>query len=280
MNDILAADVIKKIQDLPALSSVVTELLSSIDQEEVDVDSIATKISHDLALTAKTLRLANSSFYGMQHKITSIQEAIAVLGFRNVRTLITTTAITGSFRKTQSGLFNFRSFWQHSIATAVCAKQLARHMKTSEEYAFIAGLLHDIGKLVLATRYAEQYEQVMIFRAEQDCYMQDAERAILSIDHTEVGKALTEHWKFPEEMQKAVAHHHDADQAESGILTTIVHVANAMSHALDLAEDETTLVPRISESAWNKLKLTQEASAEIFKETEKQFEEICQILIN
>ncbi|MFZ6645309.1 HDOD domain-containing protein [Undibacterium sp. TJN25] len=280
MNSIIAVDVIRKIQDLPALSAIVTELLSSMDQEEVDVDSIAKKISHDLALTAKTLRLANSSFYGMQHKITSIQEAIAVLGFRSVRTLITTTAITGSFNRSRSGLFDFRAFWRHSIATAVCAKQLARHAKSSEDHAFIAGLLHDIGKLVLATRYEEQYEQVILLRAQRDCYIQDAEREILAIDHAMVGKALTEYWKFPEEMQEAVAHHHDTEHAESNMLTVVVHVGDAIAHALDLAEDEEALVPRICTNAWDKLKLTQENSAAIFKETEKQFEEICRILIN
>ncbi|MES2069447.1 MAG: HDOD domain-containing protein [Pseudomonadota bacterium] len=280
MNNIPVLDIIKKIQELPALSAVVTELLNSIDHEEIDVDSIAVKISHDQALTAKTLRLANSSFYGMQHKITSIQEAIAILGFRSVRTLITTTAITGSFATGKASRFNFSSFWRHSIATAVCAKQLASHVKANQDYAFTAGLLHDIGKLVLVTRYAEKYEQVMERRIEQDSYILDAEREILATDHAAVGKVLTEYWKFPEEMQKAVANHHSADQSNDSVLTAIVHVADVMTHALDLSQDEEALVPVICKDAWDKLKLTQELSAKIFKETEKQFEEICQILIN
>ncbi|MES2104449.1 MAG: HDOD domain-containing protein [Pseudomonadota bacterium] len=280
MNNILDADLIKKIHELPALSAVVTELLSSIDHEEVDVDSIATKISHDQALTAKTLRLANSSFYGMQHKINSIQEAIAILGFRSVRTLITTTAITGSFARGHTSRFNFQSFWRHSIATAVCAKQLASHVKANQDYAFTAGLLHDIGKLVLVTRYAEQYDQVMLQRAEQDSYILDAERAILTTDHAAVGKVLTAYWKFPEDMQNAVANHHNTDQANEGMLTAIVHIADILAHALDLSQDEAALVPAISSCAWDKLRLTQEISAKVFRETEKQFEEICQILIN
>jgi len=280
MNNISVIDIVKKIQELPALSAVVTELLTSMDHEEVDVDSIAAKISQDQALTAKTLRLANSSFYGMQHKINSIQEAIAILGFRSVRTLITTTAITGSFTKSGANSFDYQSFWRHSIATAVCAKQLAGHVKANQDYAFTAGLLHDIGQLVLVTRYTAQYEQAIQLRAEQDSYILDAEREILSTDHAAVGKVLTEYWKFPDDMQKTVANHHNVDMTSDSVLTAIVHIADVIAHALDLSQDEEALVPVINSSAWNKLKLTQEISAKIFKEAEKQFDDICQILIN
>ncbi len=133
---------------------------------------------------------------------------------------------------------------------------------------------------MLVTRYTEQYEQVMLQRAEQDSYILDAERAILTTDHAAVGKVLTAYWKFPEDMQNAVAHHHDIDQANDGMLTAIVHIADILAHALDLSQDEEALVPVISNTAWDKLKLTQEISTKVFRETEKQFEEICQILIN
>ncbi|GGC65118.1 HD family phosphohydrolase [Undibacterium terreum] len=273
------AEIIRKISNLPSLSAVVTELLTTIENEEVDFDIIAKKISHDQALTAKTLRLANSSFYGMQHKINSIQEAIAILGFRSVKTLITTTAITGSFAKPGNSQLNFNSFWRHSIATAVCAKQLATLVKANQDYAFTAGLLHDIGKLVLATQFSEQYEQVMQLRIERDCYIEEAESEIMSTDHSDVGRILTEHWKFPEDMQQAVANHHNQDQSAETMLTSIVHIADIIAHALDLSGDEEELVPVIGVSAWEKLNLTDETLTHVFKNTEKQFEEFCQILI-
>lgn len=280
MSDAILADIVKKIHDLPALPTVVAELLSSIDQEDIDIDAIAAKIARDQALTAKTLRLANSSFYGMQHKVTTIQEAIAILGFRSVRTLITTTAITGSFSSAKSRLFNFRAFWRHSIATAVCAKQLAQRVKVNQDYAFTAGLLHDIGRLVLVTRYPEQYDVVLERRIADDSTIVAAERIVLGSDHAVVGRSLTAHWKFPADMQTAIADHHDLMHAGENMLTVLVHVADAIVHALDLTGEEDDLVPVIAPAAWHKLELTEQSAAAVFKETEQQFEEICQILIN
>lgn len=278
MNPLVIADIIKQVNDLPSLSTVVIELLSSIDQEDIDIDSLAVKVSQDQALTAKTLRLANSSFYGMQRKVTTIQEAIAVLGFRNVRSLITTAALAGSFTATNSGGFDFRAFWRHSIATAVCAKTLARQLNMNQDYAYTAGLLHDIGRLVLVTRFAKNYEETLAYRAREDCYLMEAERAILGIDHAMAGQALASHWKFPVAMQLAVAHHHAPEEPECGALAALIHIADAIAHALDFSQDENALAPQVSSLAWNSLNLDQVAFMEVFRKAEHDFEGACQVL--
>lgn len=267
------------LQDLPSLPAVVMELLGSIDQEDVDISVLARKVSLDQALTAKTLRLANSPSSGLQVRVTTIQQAITFLGFQATRNLITTAAVTGCFPVGTCPGFDHRAFWRHSIATAACARVLARRMRLNQDFAFTAGLLHDIGRLVLVTSYPAQYGAVLTQRQQDDRDLRDVEREILGVDHVMAGSALAEHWQFSDTMQHAIAYHHEPAAPGAGFLATIVHVANAIVHALDLARDENELVPPVSMVAWTALGLSQEAYLHVFRETEMQFEEMSNVLM-
>jgi putative nucleotidyltransferase with HDIG domain len=271
-------DVKRRLQDLPSLPVVVMELLTAIDQQDVDISVLAKKVSLDQALTAKTLRLANSSSSGLQVRVTTIQQAITFLGFQATRNLITAAAITGCFPAGQCTGFDDRAFWRHSIATAACARVLARRMRLNQDFAFTAGLLHDIGRLVLVTGFPEQYGAVLARRQIDDRQLLDVERELLGVDHVMAGAALAQHWQFSDTMQHAVAYHHAPEAPGAGFLATIVHVANAIVHALDLALDENELVPPVSMVAWTALGLSQEAYLHVFRETEMQFEEMSNIL--
>jgi putative nucleotidyltransferase with HDIG domain len=278
MSALDAAALANGLDDLPSLPAVVMELLDSIDKEDIDVSVLARKVSHDQALTAKTLRLANSSLYGLQVKMTTIQQAITFLGFQTTRSLIMAAAVTGCFPAGQCPGFDDRAFWRHSVATAACARVLARRMRFNQDYAFTAGLLHDIGRLVLVTRFPQQYAQVLAERAGADRELLDAERALLGTDHVAAGVALAQHWNFSGTMLQAIAHHHDPETTGAGFLATIVHVANAIAHALDLAGEEMELVPAVSSVAWTALGLGEESYLHVFRETELQFEEMSTIL--
>jgi putative nucleotidyltransferase with HDIG domain len=280
MSELTLDDLVRDLQDLPSLPAVVMELLSSIDQEDVDISVLAKKVSHDAALTAKTLRLANSSLYGLQVKVTTIQQAITFLGFQTTRNLITAAAVTGCFAEGQCPGFDDKAFWRHSIAAAACCKVLARRMRFNQDYAFTAGLLHDIGRLVLVSAYPAQYEEVMKYRVANDCLVLEAERAVLGLDHVVAGAALAEHWNFSDTMRLAIAHHHDPEAAGAGFLATIVHVANSIVHALDVAREDDDLVPPLSSVAWNALGLNEESYLHVFRETELQFEEITMVLMS
>jgi putative nucleotidyltransferase with HDIG domain len=273
-------DIVRHLRDLPSLSAVVVELLSSMEAEDVDAHMLGEKIATDQSLTAKTLRLANSSFYGMSNKVTSIHQAIAVLGVHSIRTLVTACAITGSFPADASKGFNFKGFWRHSVGTAVCAKLLAPHLKLNPEAAFTAGLLHDIGTLVLATRLPDQYAQMLAYRREHDCYLAEAELAVFGTDHAAVGRALAAHWRFPPSMQSAVAEDHDWDAGLPPALPLLVHTANIVAHALDLAEDPDALVPPLSQAVWDALNLPDAQWQRLFRATESTYADMCQILVN
>lgn len=272
MNTITQKDVLQRLHNLPSLSTVVMELLASLSQEDVNIDDLALKITQDQALTAKTLRLANSSFYGMAQQVTTIHEAIAILGFRTIRSLATTAALMGTFTDRTPNSFNAAPFWRHAIAAAVCARELASHLDIHPEHAYIAGLLHDIGRLVLVTQFLPNYEATMAYRVQHDCRLLDAERAVLGMDHAAVGLALVQHWKFPQAVQQAVACHHATASLGLQPLSRVVVAANAISHALDLSEDMDDLVPPVPTGLWAQLGLDEESLLKVIENTEKQFE--------
>ncbi|MEV4778545.1 HDOD domain-containing protein [Oxalobacteraceae bacterium OTU3REALA1] len=273
-------DVVRNLDDLPSLPAVVMELLNSIDQDDVDISVLAKKVSYDQALTAKTLRLANSSLYGLQVKVTTIQQAITYLGFQTTRNLITAAAVTGCFAEGHCPGFDHKAFWRHSIATAACAKVLARQMRFNQDYAFTAGLLHDIGRLVLVSCFPNQYSITLAYREEHDCYLLEAERKVLGVDHVDAGMALAEHWNFSDTMRLAIGGHHDPEAPGAGFLAAIIHVADAIVHALDLAQVRDDLVPPVSTVAWTALGLDEEIYLQLFRETELQYEEISMVLLS
>lgn len=273
-------EVIKRIHDLPSLPAVVMELLSSMEQEDIDTHALAGKIALDQSLAAKTLRLANSSFYGMPSTVHSIQQAIAVLGFHSIRTLVTACSVTDSFPPSAASRFDFQAFWRHAVGTAVCAKVLAPHLRQNPETAFIAGLLHDLGILVLATRFSADYARVADWRAQHDSCTIEAERAIFGLDHAMIGSALCAYWKFPRKIQQAVASHHDGAALAPLSLPLTVHLANTLAHALDLSDQPDDLVPPLSRHAWQAAALDDASWLAVFGASEQMFQEMCKILVN
>ena len=270
--------IVRQIQELPSLPVVVLELLSSMDQDDTDVHVLAQKIELDQALAAKTLRIANSSFYGMQSKVTSIPQAVSVLGFHSIRTVVTACALTSSFAPAAGG-FDFQAFWRHSLATAIAARLLAPHLGVNPETAFTAGLLHDLGTLVLVTRFPAEHVLVRSYRQAHDCQMAEAELAVIGIDHAQVGSALAAYWKFPEAIQQAVADHYAIDRLEAGGLPLAVHMANAVALALDLAGVDDALVPPLSPAVWRNLALDEQAWLALLRQTEHTFDEMSRIML-
>lgn len=271
--------VIQKINDLPALPAIVQDLIRNVGQDEVDINVITRKVSLDQALSAKTLRFANSSLYGLQTRVTTIQQAITLIGIDAVRHVATATALASHFPQNNCTGFDFIALWRHAVATAVCARILARHLRLNQDYAFTAGLLHDIGRLVLATHFQTEYEAVIAYRNQHDCQWLEAEQTVMGINHAMVGEVLAAHWNFSETIQHAIAGHHKPEQRKDRSLSSIVHVANAIVHALDLSGVEDDLVPPVSAAAWEGLGLNEDSYQLVFHETELLFDEVSHVLL-
>ena len=245
--------VVHSVHQLPSLSSVVLRLLELFGREEPDSTAICGAFDRDQALAARVLRIANSPFYGMPGQVVSIRNAMVVLGMHNLRNLTLTAAVTSSFPAFESDWFDQNIFWRHSMAVALSTDALATCVGRSQESAFTAGLLHDIGRLVLVTCFPEHSREVAMHQKQHDCSCVEAEREILQLDHAMVGAALARRWKFAEVIQQAIVAHHEPAGKEPNALADLVHVADVTAHALDLCGDPNEMVPRLDATAWSRL---------------------------
>ncbi len=271
---------ITAVHELPALPAVVLELMEAMTREDFNSEQMALKLSTDQALTAKTLRLANSPFYGVPRKVASVQEAISILGMRTVRSLVTAAAVIGNFKSGPCPSFDLSCFWRHSIGTGMCAKAIARCVGLDADTAFMIGLLHDIGHLALAVFCSDLIPAVQAYQVAHDCPLSEAEQAILGTDHTRVGQRVAEHWRFAPMVVEAVATYHAPPESSVPNLVSVVHVADSMTHALDLAGIANEMVPPLNLVVWASLKLSDEQCLAIFEEVETQFEDLCRALLN
>lgn len=258
---------------LPALS--MGELLHAIDEDEISSAALAKGISKHQSLVARMLRMANSSFYGMPGQIETIADAIAVLGLRTVRTLAITTGLLDEFSAKSLPGFDLDSFWRHSIATALAASSLARRMKRRDGTAFVAGLLHDVGRLVLASNFQAHFAAALQYQAAGNVSLGEAEQAVLGMDHADIGHLLGERWRFPSVICEAIGGHHHPDDPGSDPLVDIIHIADALAHTLDQAGESKDVFPSLSQSSLRRVNLSWRDSQDVFDEIEQEFEVLC-----
>jgi putative nucleotidyltransferase with HDIG domain len=256
---------------------LVAELLASLDREDMQLDDLARRIGQDQAIAAKVLRLANSSFFGLQGKVASLVQAAVVLGVRNLRSLAIGAGVVAPFAGLKTAGFDLGQFWRHSVGVGACARTLAARADENGEFAFTAGLLHDIGRLVLIAGFPGEYAEVLRQRATNDAFLIDAERSALGIDHAEVGAALATRWKFPSPITAAVADHH-AIRGDSTKLACLVHCADVMANALDFGAAPEALVPPLDHHAWGVLGLGWEVLRESLPEIDQQYASASQLL--
>ena len=275
---LLKDEVAARLRQLPSLPNVVADLLSSFSTEDVDVDSIAQQIVRDQALTARVLRVANSSFYGLQNRVGTIQEAVTILGFRAVRSMVVAVGMSGAFRHDLCPEFDPQAYLRHGVGTALAARTLAPLAGVNPDLAFTAGLLHDIGQLVLVGNFPTQYAAALAYRRHHDCFLVQAERDVLGLDHAEVGGMLAASWHFPTSLCEAVSEHHAPASAPGSSLANLIHVADITSHALGLGKNNEEQVMPLDKTAWERMGGDWLAYEKALAAIEQGFEEACQVI--
>lgn len=273
-------DLGKSFKTLPSLPKIVVELMESMRQESLSIDDFSRTLAQDHAMAAKALKLANSSFYGLTRTVVTVSDAVAILGMRAVYSIVQAAAVTQAMPRPSGQALDFDQFWRHSMGVALCARDLANRCELDSDLAFTAGLLHDLGRLVLATQVPERLGQVLAYRQQHDCLLHEAERELLGFDHADVGRLLTEQWRIGPELVHAVASHHVLSGASSVDIAGLIHVADNMVHALGIHGANDDLVPPLDLGTWAALKLNESDCHSIFTEVEAQLDEVCRLYLS
>jgi len=227
---------VQNIIQLPALPTIAVEVASLIDNPNTSVSKLTQVISADQVLTAKVLKIANSPFYGFQRRISTLDFAIMVLGFDSLKEILISISLISSFKKKQDKYFDSKEFWQHSLASGIAARTLARQLgyRISGE-SFVAGLLHDIGILVTHQYFHDDYKRIVGSATEGKSTFEDMEQAVLLATHGEIGAWLAERWNLPEQLIEAIKYHHKPEMAERNPqLTALIHFVDYLCHKLDI----------------------------------------------
>jgi putative nucleotidyltransferase with HDIG domain len=273
--------VIARVEDLPTLPRTVLRITELVNDPRAAAKDLSIIITDDQVLTARLLKLVNSSFYAFPQRVSTVTGAIVLVGFDAIRNLLLTTSVLDLFparslkvRREQELL------WDHSLGCAIGAKAIGaflRHEKLEE--LFVAGLLHDIGKIVEMMFLPEEFNRVAERVRENGGLISAAEQEVLGCTHAEIGRLLAERWNLPVKLADAIALHHRPLEAGPYTLeASIVHLADILARALDLGSGGDRKIPPLDQAAWGLLKLKTAALDGIMAAMLTEFDDIRSFL--
>ncbi|MBI3128927.1 MAG: HDOD domain-containing protein [Candidatus Tectomicrobia bacterium] len=242
---------------VPSLPTVFHQLDVAVNNPRSSMRQVAEIISADQALSARLLKLVNSAFFGFPSRIETITHAVTIVGMQQLRDLALATSIVQMFKGIPIALLNPKSFWMHSIASGTAARILASyHQEPNVERFFVAGLLHDIGHLVLYRHQADLAKETLLRSIEAGRVLYQVEREMMGTDHAEVGGELLSFWKLPPSLAEAVRFHHlPCGSGRYPLEASIVHLSDVIANALQLGTSGERHVPPLEPRAWDGLKL-------------------------
>jgi putative nucleotidyltransferase with HDIG domain len=259
---------ISNLSSIPTLPSIIRQIINLLQNPKTSVEELGRAIASDQALAAKVLKLVNSAFYGFPGRISTINHAIVILGFSTIKNVVLTASILDMFRKKSDKItgFDIERFWMHSISCGAAAKSIARFTNNKiREECFIAGLIHDVGKILLYQHFPDLFMEIYNFSIQNKLLFYQSELQLFKITHQEIGGALAEKWNLPQMLQQAIKYHHAPHPNQEYFSTTsIVHCADILVRALDFGYGGDDQLPNMSEAAWKCLNLDSISSSILF----------------
>lgn len=225
-------EIISSIDTLPSLPSIYTKLQNKIREPEASLDDIGNIISQDIAMTAKILQLVNSAFFGLYQKVDSPTRAVKLLGLDTIRALVLVSQIFSEMKIT-TDLLSVQDLWLHSMTVGTLAKLIAKSEtddKNIIDNSYIAGILHDIGKLILVSKIEPYYKEALLLAEKEKISMRQAEAKIFKATHCDMGAYLIGLWGFQSDIVEAIGFHHQLGEYPAGTFSPAltVHIANVM----------------------------------------------------
>ncbi len=247
-----APEIIERIVELPSLPSVYQRVREALDDPNGSIEAVAQIVATDPSMTARVLKVANSALYGLPTRVESVSRALTIIGTAETQNLILATAVISVFQDLPLGAVSMRSFWEHSIACAVAARAIARRMSINgPEPYYLAGLLHDIGRLPFFILEPQIMSETLLAHRDRQGHLWELEQEFFGTTHGEVGSALLEQWDIPAIYCSAAALHHGQSRYKPWPReAAVIHVADLIVNSLRIGTSGTRWVPVLQDTAW------------------------------
>ena len=275
-----ASELLAEAIDIPSLPEIYEKLNRALADSRTTIKNVAKIVGEDPGVASRLLKLVNSPVFGLRTKIGSVSRAVVVVGMQQLRSLVLGTSVTSLFTNIPREFVDMESFWKHSVACALAAKAIAvRRRETSSERFFLAGIVHDIGRLVIYLKAPEKAFEILRRCEAEKALAYKVERWILGYDHADVGCELMRKWKLPEFIAETVGYHHNPVASRSySREAAVVHLADIIANALGHGTSGERFVPPLNESAWLYLDLSPSCLPGIVEEVDDQVAEVVELI--
>jgi len=281
----VAPSITNLVEDCPTVASLpsvyhrITEVMSDPYSSSGDFGAV---VSEDPGLTARLLRLVNSAFYNLPSEIDSVTQALSVIGTHQLHDLVLATSVISMFDDVPAEFIDMESFWKHCLATGVTCRVLATGRgEANVERLFVAGLLHDIGRLLMFMGNPDDTIDCMTRAREHGHLVYVLEQEVMGYDHAQVGQTLLKAWRLPESLQEPVEFHHNPKNARRfRVEAAIVHIADVTAHSLLLGNSGEQFIPPLSDAAWYRMDGADSVSPATFAEIEIQYSAAVQAILS
>lgn len=279
-----ANELVDNVTGLVTLPDVYVRISRAIESPKSSSADIAKAVSQDASFTVRLLKLANSALYSCPAKIDSVGKAITLIGIAQVRNLVLSMSVARSFAGLSNELVSMENFWKHSVLCALCARFLAADVRRCDPDAmFTAGLLHDIGELIIFNRLPEKASEAltMVLDSDEEVGVHSAEQAVMGFDHSTIGGLLARRWNLPSVLEECIAYHHDIASAKQHPReVALVHIANVCALMAEVDSLDPADVEPIDPLAWERTELTPECVEGAVRKAQTELHAVQQLFVD
>ena len=270
--------IVKHESELASFPDIYFRIREILADESASADAIARVVSTDMSLSAKLIKLVNSPLYGFPQTIDSVSRAVTLVGGKELSTLALGISAINYFKDIPPELVDMETFWRHSITCGIFAKILAGTQRgLAPERFFTAGLLHDVGRLILFKKLPYASTEAMLYARENSIPLVEAEREVMEFCHTDISAPLLESWKFPETLSNMINFHHNPMEFPNPLEPAIIHVADNLTNAVEIARGSMYALPQLDPDAWEILGIDENT---VLDKAVADYEEQIDVILN